>query len=172
LQFHCLLTRWVEFHSIQPASLRPPHGPWLRIADLSSVASFFLTVLFVALTKLFFARKKNGGELDPIRRAADGPRRIQISHSREMISTTLVRLLRPRCGRSVIFMCPSRRASCMVVCTVVRHTPASAAILSIGRSRRTPAPARPASGRHPPARPSGGEIRVCRVVSSWPSWTP
>jgi hypothetical protein len=40
--------------------------------------------------------------LDPMRRAADGPRDNQTSHSRELTRTTLVRLLRPGTGRSVM----------------------------------------------------------------------
>src|SRR4051812_27030348 len=61
----------------------------------NSLLSLFLlkSMLFVVLT--IFAG------LDPMRRAADGPRLIQVSHSGEMISTILGRFLRPRTGRSV-----------------------------------------------------------------------
>src|SRR6266849_6988356 len=45
--------------------------------------------------------------------------------------TTFGRFLAPRCGRSVISTCPSRRASCMAFCTVVFPTPARSAISSI-----------------------------------------
>src|SRR5258708_30702074 len=78
-------------------------------------------------------------ELDPLRGAADGPRLIHAAHWLQAISTRFGRLLRPGTGRSVILMWCRRRASCIVVCTVVRHTPARAAILSIGRSH-TPCP--------------------------------
>jgi hypothetical protein len=40
--------------------------------------------------------------LDPMRRAADGPRVDQVSHSWELILTIFVRLLQPGRGRSVI----------------------------------------------------------------------
>src|ERR671936_3096700 len=40
------------------------------------------------------------------------PRFTQASHSREVILTRLGRFFAPRCGRSVISTCPSRRASC------------------------------------------------------------
>jgi len=40
--------------------------------------------------------------LDPMRRAADGPRVNHVRHSRELIRTMFVRLLQPRLGRSVI----------------------------------------------------------------------
>jgi hypothetical protein len=42
--------------------------------------------------------------LDPMRRAADGPRINQVRHSSELIRTTFVKLLHPRLGRSVIVM--------------------------------------------------------------------
>ena len=102
---------------------------WSRFlpCSLSPAACFFLKfVFFVVLTSF--------GELDPIERCADGPRRIHARHSGALICTRLVKLLRPGCGRSVIMIWPSRRASCIVFCTRVRQTPASAAILSIGRS--------------------------------------
>jgi hypothetical protein len=61
----------------------------------SSVASlFFIPVIFVVFTFV--------NPLDPVPRAADGPRFIQSRHSAEMISTTLVRFFAPRCRRSVI----------------------------------------------------------------------
>jgi hypothetical protein len=44
-------------------------------------------LLFVVLTKFTV--------LDPIKRAADGPRLIQVDHSGEMISTMFGKLLRP-----------------------------------------------------------------------------
>jgi hypothetical protein len=40
--------------------------------------------------------------LDPMKRAADGPRVTQASHSREQMRTRLVRFFSPRLGRSVI----------------------------------------------------------------------
>jgi hypothetical protein len=43
-------------------------------------------------------------DLDPIKRAADGPRRNQVSHSGELMRTRLVRLLQPRLGRSMMVM--------------------------------------------------------------------
>ena len=43
-------------------------------------------------------------ELDPMRRAADGARLIQVRHSDEMISTKLVRCFLPGLGRSVILI--------------------------------------------------------------------
>lgn len=56
--------------------------------------------------------------LDPIPRAAEGPRLIQASHSVEMTVTTLVRCFAPRCGRSLIRRCRSSRAWCIAFCTV------------------------------------------------------
>src|SRR5260370_2111406 len=92
---------------------------------VSSPSPFFLkSMLFVVLT--IFT------ELDPMRRAADGPRLIHAAHSLQAISTRFGRLLRPSTGRSVILMWCRRRASCITVCTVGRHTPARPAILSIG----------------------------------------
>ena len=60
-------------------------------------ASFFLrSLIFVVLT-IF-----NG--LDPMGRAADGPRVDQVRHSWELILTMFVRLWQPRLGLSVIVM--------------------------------------------------------------------
>ena len=73
-------------------------------------------------------------ELDPMRSAMAGARINHLVHSRDVISTKFGRFLRPGTGRSVILIWFSRRASCIAVCTVVRQTPARAAILSIGRS--------------------------------------
>jgi hypothetical protein len=42
--------------------------------------------------------------LDPMKRAADGPRFTQASHSREQMRTMLVRFFSPRLGRSVTVM--------------------------------------------------------------------
>lgn len=55
-------------------------------------ASFFLkSVIFVVLAFL-----------DPVGCAGDGARLIEARHSAELIWTTLVRFLAPRCGRSVV----------------------------------------------------------------------
>src|SRR5207253_2796911 len=87
------------------------------------VASFFLSMFFVGFTVL-----------NPIERAIDGPILIHERHSRSITYTTFVWLLRPGTGRCWILTCNCRCASLRAFCTVVRLTPAMAAILSIGQS--------------------------------------
>src|SRR5712691_5734103 len=52
-------------------------------------------------------------KIGPYPAALRTARRFQASHSLDVTFTTFGRFLAPRCGRSVISTCPSRRASCM-----------------------------------------------------------
>src|SRR5215204_5391008 len=74
---------------------RVPGGACPLSCPSSSVASFFLVYMFFVVFTFV-------NVLDPIPRAADGPRLIQACHSAEVILTTLGRFLAPRRGRSVI----------------------------------------------------------------------
>lgn len=60
----------------------------------------------------------------------------QPSHALATIVMTLVRFFRPGRGRSSTMMCSLLLALRMAFCTVVRLTPATAAIRSIGRSQQ------------------------------------
>lgn len=99
--------------------------------SLGGNVSALLLLVFDALTKSI--------ELDPLPpyHGRARPCSIQVSHSREITLTTFG-AFRSRARRtSSIRRCPRRRASCSVVCTVVRQTPALDAIVPIG-SLQTP----------------------------------
>src|SRR5919201_6415617 len=89
------------------AKLHSSDSPFFCPSAISGPASLF-SHLFEVLTFLNFWTLSHCA-----------PRFTQASHSREVILTRLGRFFAPRCGRSVISTCPSRRASCMAFCTVV-----------------------------------------------------
>ena len=62
---------------------------------VSLQASCFLKSMILVVLTIFTG-------LDPMKRAADGPRVTQASHSREQMRTRLVRFFSLRLGRSVI----------------------------------------------------------------------
>jgi hypothetical protein len=84
----------IRLHQPDPLLANPIHETGSIGAFPLPASFFFKSLIFVVLT-IFDG-------LDPMRRAADGPRVDQVRHSCELILTIFVRLLQPRLGRSVI----------------------------------------------------------------------